>query len=189
MRNLPNGKDEGWCAAATFAGRHTRTADFSLTPIVRYTDSCAGEAFFAEGVWAMETNVGVRRPRVWGLAALLLISAVVNIFGGLTLNQAIDDIRFRGGQVESWVPPLAYLTVIIGVGALVAALLVMRYRRIGLVLCGLLYALGLALNVLSVLTGSLAVSAPLILNTIISLAVVATVINWLTDPERSQYFS
>jgi hypothetical protein len=84
--------------------------------------------------------------------------------------------------------PLAYLSLVIGVLQLAGGVLIFMYKRLGLLIAGAVYAINIILNVLSVIAGYTTLQS-IVLNTIISAAVLYYVYKYLTSEPEKTFFT
>ncbi len=128
------------------------------------------------------------KPRVIGIVGLCIIGGILNIIGGLGLVAAVNAAReiVSEAQEYSWVGPLAYAVIALGALQILAAILILMYKRIGLIIGGAIYLIGLLLIALQILTGSAALSITTIISILIDLAVLYYIYVYLTrEPEKS----
>ena len=132
----------------------------------------------------MTTGVGTKKPRVVGIVGLGIIGGVANLLEGIALLALIAAASAKSGEsVPMWVTLTAYLIVGLGVTALLVAVLLLMYKRIGLILAAMTFGIGLLLNLYSALSGSFSVIVGV--SIVIQLAVLYYVRRYLMrEPER-----
>ncbi len=89
----------------------------------------------------MSTLTAIKRPRVIGIAVLCILIGILDALLGLAVFE-------NGGSVL-----LAMIPMILGVISFVTAVLLLMYKRIGLILAAITFGLGLLDGILNVATG------------------------------------
>jgi hypothetical protein len=135
----------------------------------------------------MTATASAQRPRVIGIVLLALLGALVNIAGGVILLAAINQLRAESTEVQSWAAPTAYFLIVLGILDAVAAILIMRYKRMGLLLGALVFGVALLSNIYQVVTGA-AISS-VIVGVIIQLAVLYYIYLYLTREPDKTFFT
>jgi hypothetical protein len=134
------------------------------------------------------TAQGAKRPQVRGTVILSFLGGALNIWGGLTLISAISLSEGLGTSVETWIKFIAYLSLVIGVLEIAVGILLILYKRIGLVLGIVAYAVNLLITVLLVITGNQSVGLSLIVNVVVNFAILYYLYIYLTrEPEKSYF--
>src|SRR5690349_6092105 len=111
----------------------------------------------------MAATATVKRPRVIGIVILSFIGAIFGALGGIGLLGLIGVAHANGvTDIPGWITPFAYLVLILAVVEFVAAILMLMYKRLGLILGGAAYGIGLILNIISVVTGQSTISSVII---------------------------
>lgn len=72
-----------------------------------------------------------KKPRVIGLVVILVLRSLLTLFIAYT---GIQEINVAPELYESWGLPLQYFVIAIGVLLLIAAILIARYKRLGLMI-------------------------------------------------------
>lgn len=128
------------------------------------------------------TTVTLSRPTVIGLVTLLLLRGVMALVAaGIGINQ----FNQMPDSFESWFMPFTYLQLPIGVLQMISAVLILIYKRIGLILG----AVVVGLQLLLVLVMMLAVQAdPNVLGVLFSLGILVYIGRFLTTHPGKAFF-
>ena len=128
----------------------------------------------------------VKKPRVLGIVILLFLRAF--LVGFLTLaninqiNAVLDNSDYI---VESWALPLNYALFAFAVASFVAAVLIVAYKRNGLIIGGALIVIDLvAMLGLMLLAGE----TPSVLGVVLNFAVLYYINKYMSPPE-SEFFT
>ncbi len=89
-----------------------------------------------------QSTGSVQKPRVIGIVILCILGAIVNILAGVALVGLASGSQLIG-----------IVLVVIGVVEGVAGVLLMMYKRMGVMLGLGIYGLGLVLDIISIVTG------------------------------------
>ncbi len=124
------------------------------------------------------------KTRVIGIVGLMIIGGIQELVQAANQVLAANKIGASGLQGYDWVAPLAFVGIALGVIELVAAILIFRYRRIGLFIGGTIFLIGLIVTATQLLGASLDWGA--IINIVIDLAILYYIYIYLTrEPEKS----
>jgi len=136
----------------------------------------------------------VKKPRVIGIVILSFLGGILSILGGIGLlglvsvAQASAQTNGQTLDVPGWITPLAYFLVVVGVVDFVGAILLLMYKRLGLILIGVVTVLTVLINVYNVATQNATISG-IAIGTLIDLAILYYIRIYLTrEPEKS-FFS
>src|SRR5689334_14500269 len=104
-----------------------------------------------KGISVMVAAASVKRPRVIGIVILSFLGGIFSILGGIGLLGLITAAQasLQSGQtldVPGWITPLAYFLIVVGVVDFVGALLLLMYKRLGLILIGIVTVLTVLIN-------------------------------------------
>lgn len=135
----------------------------------------------------MSANVAVKKPRVIGIVILSLLGGVLGILGGIALL-AIIAAAGIDVNVPASLAMIAYLVIFLGVVDLLAAVLLLMYKRIGLYLAGISYIISVLLTVYNIATGNSSIASS-ILSLLIDAAVLYYVYIYLTREPDKTFFS
>ncbi len=94
----------------------------------------------------MSAQENVQRPRTLGIIIVCLIGGTFNTWSGGSLINQVNEFIAQGGKPHDWVLSTAYFSIVLGVLQLQSALLVSRYKRIGLYLCAFVFIVTLLTN-------------------------------------------
>src|SRR4051812_4788029 len=98
----------------------------------------------------------VKKPRVIGIVILSFLGGIFSILGGVAtigLVGAAQASATASGQtldVPGWLMPLAYFLIVVGVVDFVGAILLLMYKRLGLILVGAVTVITVLINVYNV---------------------------------------
>jgi hypothetical protein len=139
----------------------------------------------------MSTFTPADRPRVVGIVILCLLGGVLGILGGLGLLAIIGVAGSSTSSLEipGWYTLLAYLSLVLGVVELIAAILIALYKRIGLIVGGAIFLIGLINTVIQILAGAATFSIGTIIGILIDLAVLYYIYIYLTREPEKTFFS
>ncbi len=133
----------------------------------------------------MQAAASVKKPRVIGIVILTFLGAILNVLGGVGLLALISSAQAAGADIPGWITPLAYLTIVLGVIDFIGAVLLLMYKRIGLLLLTATTVITLLINVISVATGNSTIGS-VALGSLIQLAILYYLYIYLTrEPEKS----
>jgi len=128
------------------------------------------------------TTVTLSRPTVIGLVTLLLLRGVMAL---VAVGIGINQFNQMPDSFESWFMPFTYLQLPIGVLQMISAVLILIYKRIGLILG----AVVVGLQLLLVLVMMLAVQAdPNVLGVLSSLGILVYIGRFLTTHPGKAFF-
>jgi len=128
------------------------------------------------------TTVTLSRPTVIGLVTLLLLRGVMAL---VAVGIGINQFNQMPDSFESWFMPFTYLQLPIGVLQMISAVLILIYKRIGLILG----AVVVGLQLLLVLVMMLAVQAdPNVLGVLFSLGILVYIGRFLTTHPGKAFF-
>jgi hypothetical protein len=138
----------------------------------------------------MAATATVKRPRVIGILIILIFfGAILNVLGGLGSLALISEAQAQGLVIPGWITLVAYLALALAILAFVSAVLLLMYKRLGLILGAVIYGTNLLLNVALVVTGQTALNISVIIGVLIPLIVLYYIYIYLTrEPEKS-FFS
>jgi len=128
------------------------------------------------------TTVTLSRPTVIGLVTLLVLRGFTALVAaGIGINQ----FNQMPDSFESWFMPFTYLQLPIGVLQMISAVLILIYKRIGLILG----AVVVGLQLLLILVMMLAVQAdPNVLGVLFSLGILVYIGRFLTTHPGKAFF-
>ena len=128
------------------------------------------------------TTVTLSRPTVIGLVTLLVLRGFMALVAaGIGINQ----FNQMPDSFESWFMPFTYLQLPIGVLQMISAVLILIYKRIGLILG----AVVVGLQLLLILVMMLAVQAdPNVLGVLFSLGILVYIGRFLTTHPGKAFF-
>jgi hypothetical protein len=136
----------------------------------------------------MQASAPVKKPRVIGIVILAFLGAILNVLGGIGLLSLIASASAAGlssTDIPGWITPLAYLSIVLGVVNFVSAILLLMYKRLGLLLVAATTVITLLINIVSVATGNSTIGS-VALGSLIQLAILYYVYIYLTrEPEKS----
>lgn len=96
----------------------------------------------------------IKRPRVIGIVVLLilkgLLGGVINFASYQEITPLLNNPDYI---VEGWVMPLIYFSIALAGLSIVAAVLILRYKKIGLQLGGIVIGIDLVLTLLVIVNG------------------------------------
>ncbi len=128
------------------------------------------------------TTVTLSRPTVIGLVTLLLLRGVMAL---VAVGIGINQFNQMPDSFESWFMPFTYLQLPIGVLQMISAVLILIYKRIGLILG----AVVVGLQLLLVLVMMLAVQVdPNVLGVLFSLGILVYIGRFLTTHPGKAFF-
>lgn len=128
------------------------------------------------------TTVTLSRPTVIGLVTLLLLRGVMAL---VAVGIGINQFNQMPDSFESWFMPFTYLQLPIGVLQMISAVLILIYKRIGLILG----AVVVGLQLLLILVMMLAVQAdPNVLGVLFSLGILVYIGRFLTTHPGKAFF-
>jgi hypothetical protein len=79
---------------------------------------------------AFDEKPTVGKPKVWGIAIFGILRCVLSVFQSSTTMNELDQIS--PSRIPGWLMPALYLGLALAVVTLVAAILIWRYKRLGL---------------------------------------------------------
>jgi hypothetical protein len=127
------------------------------------------------------------RPTVRGTVVLLTFVGIFNVimayFNIVQINQFINDPRYT---IPSWFLPLNYAFIILGIMSIVAAVLIARYKRIGLILGAIIIVINLAASLIALIVIS---ANPGLCGTVLQIAALYYIYEYLTKEPQSTYFT
>ncbi len=134
----------------------------------------------------------VKKPRVIGIVVLTLLGGILSILGGLGLLALISAANAgatgTGDTVPTYITLLAYLVLILGVVDIVAAVLLLMYKKLGLYLAGASYVLSVLFTIYNIATQNATISSSII-GLVIDAAVLYYVYIYLTREPDKSFFS
>jgi hypothetical protein len=136
----------------------------------------------------MAATATVKRPRVIAIVILSLIGGVLGLIGALSLMPVISAAQANGLAVPGWLPLLNYLNIILSILAIVSAVLIFRYKRLGLILGAVVYGISILLTIVLVVTGQSAITG-VIISVVIDLVVLYYIYLYLTREPDKSFFS
>jgi hypothetical protein len=131
------------------------------------------------------TAATVQKPRVIGIVILSVLGGILGILAGIGLMSLPSIAASSGTTVEGWVMPLGVFTLILGILDLVAAVLLMMYKRLGIIIGLVSYGLAMLSNIWSAATGN----GVNIIGILIGLAVLYYLYRYLTHEPEKSFFS
>jgi hypothetical protein len=107
----------------------------------------------------MTAALATKKPRVVGIVIFSILGGLLSLAGGALLLTGISAIQADPDYAElaitaKGLTPFAYLAIGIGVLELIVAVLLLMYKRIGLILAAVAFGLGLLLNIYNQVSGS-----------------------------------
>jgi hypothetical protein len=112
----------------------------------------------------------------------------------MALSGFVPLLEARGIDVPGWYKPVLYLLIILGILDIVGAVLIARYKRLGLFIGVGVVAADLILTVVLLITGEISVrgigrlDVPDVLVSLVSLAALYNVYRYLThEPEKAAF--
>ena len=128
----------------------------------------------------------VKKPRVFGVALLLIAKGVLSLIMSLyNLSEIFKLMNNPLYEVYSWAIPLNIFLIGFSIASIFAAILIWRYKQFGLVLGGIVILIDLALGVLAMAANSSNVGSAMLFN----LWAIYYIYKYLTDSEKNQFFS
>src|SRR5947208_822743 len=133
----------------------------------------------------------VKKPRVIGIALLSVIGGVLSIIGGVALLGLISAAN-AGATPDTAVPGyvtiLAYVTIILGVIDILAAILLFMYKKLGLYLARLSYCIAVLFTIYNIGSQNTTIGSSIV-GLIIDAAVLYYVYIYLTREPDKSFFS
>jgi hypothetical protein len=128
------------------------------------------------------TTAVTRKPRVLGIVGISILRGIVAL---ITTLPVLQDIGANPQDYLSWAQPFYLVVLAIGLVLLVSAVLIALYKRVGLIIGGIVMVLDVVLGVLLLVTGQ---GAPNWIGLIITLAILYYIYKYLTtEPDRSYF--
>jgi hypothetical protein len=122
------------------------------------------------------------------IVILAFLGAILNVLGGVGLLTLIASATAAGAtsaDIPGWVTPLAYLTIALGVIDGIGGVMLLMYKRLGLLLVAATTVITLIINIISVVTGNSTIGSVAI-GRLIQLAILYYLYIYLTrEPEKS----
>ncbi len=128
------------------------------------------------------------KPRVLGIVGIGILRGVLSVISGMNTLQEID--RISSSRVPGWLAPAIYLGLALAVITFIAAILIWRYKRLGLQLGAVGFG-GDAIVALAMVTLQSDVTIPfsgLILPLAIDFIVLYYIYKYLTSEPEKDYF-
>jgi len=133
----------------------------------------------------MTAMPATKKPRVIGIVGLSILGGILNLLAGIGLLSLISSAtQDPTVQIPAWVTIVTYLILALGVIDLVVGVLLLMYKRLGLILAAISFGVGLLLGIYNIISAGNSVSQDVSL--VIQLAVLYYVYIYLTrEPEKS----
>jgi hypothetical protein len=129
------------------------------------------------------------KPRIVGIVGLSFLGAVVNVLSGLDLLTQINAARAEGlANIADWVPLTAYVIIAFGLVQFVVAVLVMQYKRLGLIIGLIIYSLNILLMIVPVAAQNESLRS-ILLPLLVQGAVVYYMNKYLNHEPEKSYFT
>jgi hypothetical protein len=144
----------------------------------------------------MATATATKKPRVVGIVILCILVGALSLLGAVFLLVSISALEADptlGGSIQTdpatvatviALKPFAYLGLVLGVLDLIAAILLLMYKKAGLYLAAISFGLTLLQSAYSQITGNGGITT--IINIVLDLLVLYYVYIYLTrEPEKT----
>ena len=137
----------------------------------------------------MAANAPVTKPSVLWLALLILVGGALVLIAGLTLLTLGSITLPQGvGIKQTLNRAIPYIGVVLGTVDIVAGVLILKYKRLGLYLAGASFGAAVLLLVYNVVTENATIGGAA-LGLLIDLAVLYFVYRYLTHEPHKSFFT